>query len=215
MCIYFSGLPTPFIGVSSTFSKQEEKSWLKSVHKLLPAEKIFSITNPGQISNLLRMISVSKLTIPKQWGLRSSLFIEKVTPYHALDTNLLHPNYVAANAEGHLSILEVTGVIRRKNLNPYKPVLISGMGTFKILRVDVTPNQIPKEFISPEQLEVQAAQHSTSSSLPPRFLYDPLSVPPEEVDPVGIDDEVKRNNHSIFFVFVVLQFILNPIFVDE
>lgn len=137
------------------------------------------------------MISVSKLTIPRPWGLRSSLFIENCVPYHAIDQAVLHPNYVAAAPEdGHLNLLQVTGVIRRKNLNPYKPVLISGGGAFQILRVDVTPMKIPTEFISAEQLEHDGGEVA-ASGLPPRFFYDPLAVPQEEVDTVeNNDDEV-------------------------
>lgn len=108
-----------------------------------------------------------------------------------MDQALLHPNYVAADPEGgHRNLLQVTGVVRRKNLNPYKPVLISGVGAFKIVRIDVTPNQIPDEFISEEQRE-----QVSETNLPPRFLFDPLDIPQDEVDPVGNDDEVSAINN--------------------
>jgi pre-rRNA-processing protein TSR1 len=185
------GLCTPFVGVGASINKTEEKAFLKSVQKYLPSvEKVFSLTNAGQISNLLRMMSVHKITIPKQWTLRSSFFIENFCPVPIVEPETLHPNYVTECPDGNTNLLEVTGVVRRKNLDPHKPLLISGHGTFQILRIDVTPQAIPKEFISSEQ-EIVASETLVPAP-PPRFLLDPLSVPVE-----AKDDEPGDNEHDM------------------
>lgn len=128
---------------------------------------------------MLRMLSVSKLTLPKGWGQRSSLFIEEFLPIHALEGEVLHPNYVAQVGEETATskLLQVTGCVRRRNLNPYRPVLISGLGTFRVLRVDVRPFSVPDALLTKEQRDLGQQE---PLDLPPRFLFDPLSVPKDD-----------------------------------
>jgi len=91
------------------------------------------------------------------------MLIESVEPANGA---LLHSS--EANCD-HL--IQVTGIIRRRNFDPQRPVNIPGCGRWKVLRVDIAP-------VAQEQPKFQGEQDVPIVGLkpvvlPPRFLYDP------------------------------------------
>ncbi|CAL8125495.1 unnamed protein product [Orchesella dallaii] len=182
------GLATPFLGISSSFSKSDEKAFIKANSRYLPVDKIYEITNPGQVSNLLRMISVTKITIPKQWSVRSSMLIESYTPITSLSPSMFTPNAVnELTQENCTKLAKISGVIKRRHLNPHRPVYITGIGSFKILRIDVVPMQLGKRDM---------AVDPNVANVLPRFLYDPSKVPEEDVDK-EVEDETMDSDSDI------------------
>lgn len=184
------GMATPFLGITSPFSKSDEKAFIKANTRYLPVEKIYEITNPGQVSNLLRMISVTKISIPKQWTVRSSMLVESYTPITSISPNLFTPNAVQElTQENCTKMVKVSGVIKRRHLNPHRPLYITGVGAFKILRIDVVPMQLERK--------TEMAVDQAAPGVPPRFLYDPSLVPEEDVDKDVAEDDMMDSDSDI------------------
>ena len=119
------------------------------------------MVNPGQIANLLRMLTVTKVSIPRQYTMRSGMLIENCQVIHGDEPviNQLLPSYLNTPSEPLGQILHVSGYVRRRNLNPYSYVHITGAGTYQILRVDINPIQNPWVY-KPDDF----------NAAPPRFI---------------------------------------------
>lgn len=186
------GLATPFLCVSSPFSKSDEKAFLKANTRYFPIEKVYEVTNPGQVANLLRMISVTKITIPKQWSVRSSMLVESFSPITSISPSLFTANAVQElTQENCTKLVKITGVVKRRHLNPHRPLYITGVGAFKILRVDVVPMQLGGKSESGMNVDQVVAD------VPARFLYDPSLVPEEDIDKEIAEEEMMDSDSDI------------------
>ena len=134
------------------------------------------------------MITVAKMTVPKAYSMRPGMLIEtceslqldpptiaKVLPHFANDPEAVGPN-----------VLEVTGYIRRRNLNPHHLVHIAGSGTYKILRIDVNPVKMLE--VTQRKPDIETPDSIRNAPCLPRFMYDPAAVPPEEIEEVGMNE---------------------------
>lgn len=197
-CAKDQGCPSKFLGVSTEFTKTEEKQFLKSVSKILQLEKIYPLINPGQISNLLRMMTVSKIQTPKQYDIRSGMLIESAEVLHLNQDSFsqLLP-YLAEDPDSFVStVLQVTGHIRKRNMNPHRPVHIPGHGNYQILRVDVTPINDVKSLqrSNPDDMGIPVPTIQPISH--PRFMYNPRACPQEETD-AQMDDTMSVGTQEL------------------
>lgn len=124
------------------------------------------------------MLTVAKVSTPKQFSLRSGMLIEtcQAIPVDQTLVNELLPHYPKLSQDfSNDHVLQVSGFIRRRNLNPYNYVHISGAGTYQILRIDVSPVQYPVS--------------TAGTGTPPRFMLDPDNIPESHRQ-----DELNENN---------------------